>query len=99
VVVALTYCCGGGGALGWVESDGGVAVSDGGVVVSGEAGVVLGSPALPPGVVDWSPAPEGVVVLSLLVGGGVVSRSLQPAASAPTAISGISRFEYFMGAP
>jgi len=101
-MAARRYCFGGGGSLGGgvVVSDGGVASAGGGAVVSaGEAGAaVLASPALPPGVVDWSPAPDGLVAVSLFVG-GVAFRSLHPATSAPTAMSGISRFAFFMSPP
>jgi hypothetical protein len=99
------YCFGGCcvSAGGVVESLGGVSVgggvsAGGGAAVSGEAGgVVVASPALPPGVADWSPAPDGVVVLSV---GGVALRSLHPIASAPAAINGISNsLVWFMSPP
>jgi hypothetical protein len=98
------YCFGGCcvSAGGVVESLGGVSVgggvsAGGGAAVSGEAGVVVASPALPPGVVDWSPAPDGVVVLSV---GGVALRSLHPIASAPAAINGSSNsLVWFMSPP
>src|SRR6476659_10529432 len=102
-VTGRDYCFGGvslGGGV--VVSDGGVVSAGGGAAVSeGEAGAaVLASPALPPGVVDWSPAPDGLVgvAVSLFVG-GLAFRSLHPATSAPTAMSGISRFAFFMSPP
>jgi hypothetical protein len=77
--------------LGGGGSDGGGASAgvSGEVVVLG--GVVLGSPEFPPGVVDVSPAPEGVVVVESLgvVGWSAESRGPQAASSAVAAQRGM----------